>query len=220
MITSASLGLGQSTKIGPFSLIGSNGTPLFLFVRGPVPAGSAPCSFGSGFFSAGGEGTGTTAPAAGGFGVAASSGLIWMTSSDFCAGCVRKDRPGGFSARVTGSGGATGCGGASGRLVTAAARDREGDCRGRKSLTAASGLAGSSLDWFSLGRFNALSRVNLGRLRSLGRGIDWPGIALGTGRLGRHSVRHRTDPTDGLPKVGARSRLAWFPTAGSGDKSA
>ena len=38
VMTSAALGLGQSTKIGPFSLTGSKGTPLFLSVCG-LPAG-------------------------------------------------------------------------------------------------------------------------------------------------------------------------------------
>lgn len=41
VMTSASLGFGQATKIGPFSLIGSKGMPLFFFVFGLPPGGWA-----------------------------------------------------------------------------------------------------------------------------------------------------------------------------------
>jgi hypothetical protein len=45
VITNASLGFGQSMKIGPFTLIGSKGMPLFLFVFG-LPASGWAASLG------------------------------------------------------------------------------------------------------------------------------------------------------------------------------
>ena len=53
VITSASLGLGQPSKIGPFTLIGSNGTPLFLAVCGRPADRGGFVGTGTGAFAAG-----------------------------------------------------------------------------------------------------------------------------------------------------------------------
>ena len=54
VITSASLGFGQPSKIGPLTLIGSNGSPLFLAVCGRPVDGAGFVGGGAGAFAAGG----------------------------------------------------------------------------------------------------------------------------------------------------------------------